>query len=623
MSTSAQANPSKLHTVASGNLQVATFHYRLEIGRERLALFDPRTGHRLFALRSPLLLRPEFHGVGGDWQVLAVEAESVAAGAQRIRVRGELPGVAALTIELACWPEHVEIAAEAQLVGAQRVAHWHLLEPGTHLNLFHAHHWRNRHGHPATFETYNLYQGGKTPEQVAAPTFPPEIRESFTREYDFTTYSSDWQFTPRPTLLLLQRDSVMLGLGARELPQGFGLETHIAAQTLGHLRLNYGGEHGQEIAAGNLARAPRMYLWLDHHGGVWDSVDHYVRLLQEDGEIPRRSRREVPHWWLRPAYCTWNDQGYLSGNAAYYAFPGDTFSGKNPSLSFDAAMLDHLLEILERERYAFGSVIIDDGWQKAWGDWTPHPAKFPDLRRQIDRIHRLGMKVILWHAPFDYRADAELCARTEWLCGGGVRGRHGMPLVDFSNPRVQREYLEPLARSWFSSEPGCLDADGLKLDFMADKIHPVFPVHDPDWRGEERFIHRWQTLTYRLLKQWKPDGQMLGAAAHPHFVSCQDLIRTYDVPVSQRQHGDRAVMLRHLLPGNLVTIDLCETKSLADVEEHWEIAFAHNLLFECGRIAPDPATGRFRVGDEFPALLRRRLAAWATGLEPIPAPDRN
>lgn len=56
-----------------------------------------------------------------------------------------------------------------------------------------------------------------------------------------------------------------------------------------------------------------------------------------------------------------------------------------------------------------------------------------------------------------------------------------MPMIDFSNPKVQKEYVEPLARLFFSSEPDCLDADELKLDFMADKIHPVFPVYDTEW----------------------------------------------------------------------------------------------------------------------------------------------
>ncbi|MBN1865014.1 MAG: hypothetical protein JW808_08945 [Victivallales bacterium] len=597
-------------TVHEKAVCVSGFHYAVQISPDGFVLSDPRAGHRLFETSSPLLLRPEFCRCTNKWQDVKLQSEPSDAGAVVVQVTGSTPGGDRLSTTVTCWPGHIELAADMTPARDARIAHWHLLDSDMALNMFHVHHWRNRHGSMAAHETHNLYQGGKTPEQVAAAVFPQEMRDQFTNLINITTYSNDWQFAPRPSLMLFQRDSVMLGIGARDLPHGFGLELQAAAGTLQLLRYNYGDEYGMAVAAGTTSSAPRTYLWLDHHGDIWDSVTHYVEMLQEDGEVPRRSQRDIPHWWLRPAYCTWNDQGYLSDNAAFYNFPGDNFKGKDPVEAFDATMLDHLLDILEEERYPFGTVIIDAGWQKARGDWLPHPERFPDLRKQIDRIHAMDMHAVLWLAPFDFHADADICARSEWLCGGGVLGRHGMPMIDFSNPQVQREYIEPLARFLFSNEPDCLDADGLKLDFMADKVHPVFPVFDPDWRGEERFAIAWQSLMYRLLKKWKSDGQMLGAAAHPHFIGCQDLVRTYDVPASQSQHVCRAEMIRRFNPGNLVAIDLCETKSFADVKEHLDIAFRHNLLYECGRVAPDPKTGEFVLGVEYPEFLRQKLRAW-------------
>jgi len=186
-----------------------------------------------------------------------------------------------------------------------------------------------------------------------------------------------------------------------------------------------------------------------------------------------------------------------------------------------------------------------------------------------------------------------------------------MPLVDFSHPRVREEYAEPFLRYFFSDAPGCLNADGLKTDFMADKIHPIFSVHDPDWRGEERFIKNTLQLFYDRLKHFKPDGMMLGCSAHPFFTTCQDLIRTYDVPDSQEQHADRCVMLRHFNPGNFISLDMSESRSLADVERHLEMAVRHGMLYECGRIAPDPATGRMTLGEDYVPLLKRKLRAWA------------
>ena len=601
--------------VANDMTIISFFDYRLEVGKERFALIDPRTMHTLFQMKNPLAYRPEFHGISSEWRVSEIRAEKALQGAIRITVTGTSADASygRLTVEILCYPDHIEMSSSVQVQSDLKVAHWNILEAGTALDLFHVHHWRNRHGNTATFETHNMLLGGKMAEELSSPGFNSEIVEQWSRRTDLSTYSYDWQFTPRPSVMFFQRDTVMMGLAARDLPQGFGLEFSVANQSLGKLRFNYGGENGFAVSAGSTAKAPRIYLWLDHNGDIWNSVDHYVSMLEEDSEIPRRSLREAPHWWLRPAYCTWNDQGYLSGNAAFYNFPGDKFTGKNPVEAFDSAMFDHLLNIIEKEKYPFGTVIIDDGWQKTRGDWTPHPGKFPALRAQIDRIHRMGMKAVLWIAPYDYYEDSEMRAKREWLCGDGILGRHGMPLVDYSDPKVQEEYLRPIIRHWFSGEKGCLDADGLKLDFMADKIHPVFPIHNQDWRGEERFIHRHMKLCYDLMKAIKPDAQMLGCAAHPHFTDCQDLVRTYDVPGSQLQHADRAVMINHFNPGNIVALDLCETKSLADVEAHFNMAFRNNLQYECGRIATDPKTGVFCLGPEYVPMLKRKLAAWKKG----------
>lgn len=47
--------------------------------------------------------------------------------------------------------------------------------------------------------------------------------------------------------------------------------------------------------------------------------------------------------------------------------------------------------------------VIDDGWQAKIGDWTPHPAKYPngegDLRRLVANIRAHGLKPRLWYSP--------------------------------------------------------------------------------------------------------------------------------------------------------------------------------------------------------------------------------
>lgn len=55
----------------------------------------------------------------------------------------------------------------------------------------------------------------------------------------------------------------------------------------------------------------------------------------------------------------------------------------------------------------FRNYIIDEGWfgqePEPWtyrGDYTPDPARFPDFRGMIEKLHHAGLNVILWVSPF-------------------------------------------------------------------------------------------------------------------------------------------------------------------------------------------------------------------------------
>jgi hypothetical protein len=595
----------------TNSVAIRTFFYAVELTRDRFVLIDPRTGHKLIECPTALIYRPQFGSEEIAWALVDWNIQAADSGPIDIVIRAHEPEGLTLTITLRCFDEHIELSSSTSpLPLDSAVAHWNVMAAKTRLGMFHVHHWRNRHGHSATYETYNLTQGERYVDEFDE-VLRPEMRDQWTRLTEFTTYSTDWQFTPHPSFFLMQRDSVMLGIGARDLPHGFGLEMRCAGADLHHLRFNYGGsEHGYRVGSGEPATAPRVYFWLDHNGIIWDSVDHYVELLGQDGAVTPRVDREVPHWWMRPQYCTWQDQCFISGEPPLYNWMGEKPAATSPVDIFDEAMLDYLVGQIEREKLPVGSVIIDDGWQKLRGDWVAHPDRFPNLRKQIDRIHAMGMKVLMWLAPLDFWEGAQVLSLPELLCGGGVLSRFGTPLLDYSNPRAQDEYVRPMMRYLFSSEPGCLDADGFKSDFMAEKVQASLPVHDSAWCGEEPFILKTMELFHSEMKSYKPDAMHLGCTAHPFFAHVQDAIRTYDVPSSQEQHADRAVMIRHFSPGRPVSLDLSENRSLADIEQHIDIAYRNNLLYELPRISVHATTGEHPLGPDYFPLLRRKLSAW-------------
>jgi hypothetical protein len=318
-------------------VSVSTFFYRIELTDKLFQLIDPRTGHPLVNCPTAVIYHPEFASADGDWQFQSFDLKNAQSGPVDIIIRANQDGGSGFTITMTCYDEYIEIAASTDpLPDASILAHWNLLAPRATLDMFHVHHWRNRHGHNGTYETYNLLQGDKYGQEMD-PRLTPEMREQWTRLTDLTTNSTDWQFAPHPSFFLMQRDSVMMGIGARDLPHGFGLEMQSAGQTLRRFRFNFGGEDGATVAAGESATGPRFYLWLDHNQSVWDSVDHYIRLLEEDGEVQARSNRLAPHWWSRPQYCTWQDQCYLARNPAYYSGTGDKPKGLSPLSSSTTA----------------------------------------------------------------------------------------------------------------------------------------------------------------------------------------------------------------------------------------------------------------------------------------------
>ena len=47
-----------------------------------------------------------------------------------------------------------------------------------------------------------------------------------------------------------------------------------------------------------------------------------------------------------------------------------------------------------------GILMIDEGWQKDYGNWTFDRLKFPNPKEMIDELHALGFKVMLWIVPY-------------------------------------------------------------------------------------------------------------------------------------------------------------------------------------------------------------------------------
>lgn len=126
-------------------------------------------------------------------------------------------------------------------------------------------------------------------------------------------------------------------------------------------------------------------------------------------------------------------------------------------------------ENIIREGYTPGVIMIDEGWQKAYGDWTFDEKKFPDPKYMTDYLHSLGFKVMLWVVPMvcpdgkyyrEYKDDPRHFLRTDKGKPALVEWWNGVScILDFTKKEDNDFLCSQLDR--LVSDYGI---DGFKLD---------------------------------------------------------------------------------------------------------------------------------------------------------------
>jgi alpha-glucosidase (family GH31 glycosyl hydrolase) len=161
-------------------------------------------------------------------------------------------------------------------------------------------------------------------------------------------------------------------------------------------------------------------------------------------------------------------------------------------------------------------LMLDDGWLARYGDNRFDPAKFPDPKKMLDRIHRLGFKFVLWQVPFvekvstnfeALRRDGLLVLAESGNAPAMIKWWNGeAAMVDLSNPAAYRWYLGEL-----QSLQRDFGVDGFKLDAGdAEYFDPRFvtagkitPNRYTDlWAGMGRYFEINELRVSWLAQPW-------------------------------------------------------------------------------------------------------------------------
>lgn len=158
-------------------------------------------------------------------------------------------------------------------------------------------------------------------------------------------------------------------------------------------------------------------------------------------------------YFSAPQYNTWIELTY--------------HQNEKDILAYAQSMLDHGLPP--------GIFMIDDTWQLGYGTWEFDPRRFSDPKGMVEKLHKMGFKVLLWMCPF-VSMDSPAYRLLEFGVspdtvkpqpkGGfvtdGTTGRAAT--VEWWNGRsALLDLSHPNGRKWFAGQ-----LDGLRRDYGID-----------------------------------------------------------------------------------------------------------------------------------------------------------
>jgi len=185
-------------------------------------------------------------------------------------------------------------------------------------------------------------------------------------------------------------------------------------------------------------------------------------------------------------------------------------------------------EFIARELKSYGMewVQIDDGYQRAFGDWEGN-SRFPHgMKGLADRIRELGLRPGIWLAPYAISAQAAVAREhPEWLAHDSAGQLQ--PIVPEHQQQAQYilDVTHPQARQWLSDLFRTVSRDWgydfIKTDFVEWTILATGRYHDPSVSKAQAYRLGCQVMREAM----GPDRHLLDCGPAPMAVGLIDSMR--------------------------------------------------------------------------------------------------
>lgn len=281
-----------------------------------------------------------------------------------------------------------------------------------------------------------------------------------------------------------------------------------------------------------------------------DVIKKYSNYHYDTGLCRTKDRSNMPRWWRGPIVCGWNEQ--MSQKLDFYP-------DKEQNALACQEVYEKIADMIEEHGIRPTMLIIDDRWQKGYGDCLPDPEKWPDMRAFTDKMHARGIRVLLWFRMWGGHGLPE----DETMPGEGMPYHNGLirlnqpPYSDPTNKKYQ-ERLKKNIHYLLSDEEGCMNCDGFKLDYTLVQPYGKTAKSAGGQYGAEatKILYN---IIYNTSKEVKPDALINASPCHPYFNEVCDQARLHDYEWcfcnETERMSERAELFRAVMPDVLIDTD--------------------------------------------------------------------
>lgn len=188
-----------------------------------------------------------------------------------------------------------------------------------------------------------------------------------------------------------------------------------------------------------------------------------------------------------------------------------------------------------------GVLMIDAGWQEDYGRWDFHPRHFPEPKKMMDELHKMGFKVMLWIVPhvspdqtmimLDLLKNKAVLMHKEDNATTWNSAYRAEPVHWWDGWSAILDFSNDAAVQWFDAQLQYLvknyGVDGFKFDAGDMQYYPDHALSKanatPNCQSElfAQFGLKYPLNEFRAC--WKMAGQPLGQRLHDKHHNWEDV----------------------------------------------------------------------------------------------------